>query len=71
MSGGRILGGRQFIATSKQILKACSVEMAQDNTMIGGIGNKSVIMKSLDLVFDKFALIIPEKLANVKRMEKQ
>lgn len=46
------------------------VEMAQDNSMIGGIGNKSVIMKSLDLVFDKFALIIPEKLANVKRMEK-
>ena len=45
--------------------------MAQDNTMIGGIGNKSVIMKSLDLVFDKFALIIPEKLANVKRMERQ
>ncbi len=46
------------------------VEMAQDNSMIGGIGNKSVIIKALDQVFGKFDLIIPEKLATVKRMEK-
>ena len=46
------------------------VEMAQDNSMIGGIGNKSVIIKALDKVFGKFDLIIPEKLATVKRMEK-
>lgn len=46
------------------------VEMAQDNSMIGGIGNKSVIIKALDQVFGKFDLIIPEKLATVKRLEK-
>lgn len=46
------------------------VEMAQDNTMIGGIGNKSVIMKALDKAFDKFDLLIPEKMVNVQRIDK-
>ena len=46
------------------------VEMAQDNSMIGGIGNKSVIMKALDQVFEKFDLMIPEKLSTVKRIDK-
>lgn len=46
------------------------VEMGKDNSMIGGIGNKSVIMKSLDQFFVKFDQVIPEKLAHVKRMEK-
>jgi hypothetical protein len=47
------------------------VEMAQDNSMIGGIGNKSVIMKALDQIFDKFDMIIPEKLVNVKHTDKE
>lgn len=47
------------------------IEMGQDNSMIGGIGNKSVIMKTLDQVFDKFDMVIPEKLVNVKHTEKE
>lgn len=47
------------------------VEMSQDNSMIGGIGNKSVIMKALDQAFEKFDLIIPEKLSNVKHIDNQ
>lgn len=46
------------------------VEMGQENSMLG-IGNKSVIMKALDLAFDKFDQVIPEKLANVKHSEKE
>ncbi|MBP1763959.1 MAG: hypothetical protein H6Q65_1017 [Firmicutes bacterium] len=46
------------------------VEMGQDSSMIGGIGNKSVIMKTLEQFFVKFAQVIPDKLANVKRADK-
>ena len=42
------------------------VEMGQDNSMIGGIGNKSVIMKALDQVFDKFGMVIPDKISATK-----
>jgi len=47
------------------------VELGKDNSMIGGIGNKSVIMKALDQFFVKFDEAIPGKLANVKRMDKE
>lgn len=46
------------------------VELAQDNTMIGAIGNKSVSMKALDQIFSKFDPVVPDKFANVKRVEK-
>ena len=45
------------------------VEMGQDNTMIGAIGNKSVSMKALDQFFAKFDAVVPEKFANVKRLD--
>ena len=44
------------------------VEMGQDNTMIGALGNKSVSMKALDQFFSKFDAVVPEKFANVKRV---
>ena len=44
------------------------VEMGQDNTMIGALGNKSVSMKALDQFFSKFDTVVPEKFANVKRV---
>jgi len=46
------------------------VEMGKDSSMIGGIGNKSVIMKTLEQFFIKFDQVIPDKLANVKRADK-
>ena len=46
------------------------VEMGQDNTMVGGIGNKSVIMKALDQFLVKFDDTIPAKLVTVKRADK-
>ena len=45
------------------------VEMGQDNTMIGALGNKSVSMKALDQFFSKFDVVVPEKFANVKRLD--
>ena len=45
------------------------VEMGQDNTMIGALGNKSVSMKALDQFFSKFDIVVPEKFANVKRLD--
>lgn len=44
--------------------------MGQDNTMVGGIGNKSVIMKALDQFLVKFDDTIPAKLVTVKRADK-
>lgn len=46
------------------------VEMGQDNSMIGGIGNKSVIMKALDQFLTKFDDTIPAKLVTVKHVDK-
>ena len=56
--------------TSLYLYNGKFVKMAQDNSMIGGISNKSVIMKALDQVFGKFDLIITEKRANVKHVDK-
>lgn len=46
------------------------VEEGKSSSMIGPVGNKSVIMKSLEQFFVKFDQTIPDKLAKVKRMDK-